>query len=183
MYDSFAKGKSVADVRRKHKNRLFDLEDHEIRITKIPARKPAAKRAAARNGRAKYDYYVVDKLTGLVHAGNEFREDAVDERKAMIEEGVPAGRVAVMTAASVRSKFGAIKWGTGRPDVRAAAKNGKGKSFRAPRGATNSKTVECDLCHGSCYPGEAYNSLANTDMPFASWRCLDERQCRADSRH
>lgn len=115
MYDSFAKGKSVADVRRNIKNRLFDLEDHEIRITKIPARKPAAKRSAARNGRAKYSFYVVDKLTGLVHAGNEFREDAVDERKAMIEEGVPAGRVAVMTAASVRSKFGQIRWGTGRP--------------------------------------------------------------------
>ena len=88
-----------------------------------PARKPAA-RKASRNGRAKYGYYVVDKLTGLVHAGNEFREDAVDERKAMIEEGVPAGRVAVMTAASVRSKFGAIKWGTGRPDVRESARNG-----------------------------------------------------------
>ena len=76
---------------------------------------PSQERTAARNGRAKYGFYVVDKITGLVHAGNEFREDAVDERKAMIEEGVPASRVAVMTAASVRSKFGAIKWGTGRP--------------------------------------------------------------------
>ena len=81
----------------------------------LPSPKKPAKRTAARNGRAKYGYYVVDKLTGLVHAGNEFREDAVDERKAMIEEGVPASRVAVMTAASVRNKFGAIKWGTGRP--------------------------------------------------------------------
>lgn len=81
----------------------------------LPSPKKPAKRTAARNGRAKYGYYVVDKLTGLVHAGNEFREDAVDERKAMIEEGVPAGRVAVMTAASVRSKFGQIRWGTGRP--------------------------------------------------------------------
>jgi hypothetical protein len=73
------------------------------------------KRTSVRNGRAKYGYYVVDKVTGLVHAGNEFREDAVDERKAMVEEGVPASRVAVMTAASVRSKFGQIRWGTGRP--------------------------------------------------------------------
>ncbi len=83
-------------------------------ISRKPAAKPAARKATP-NGRAKYGFYVVDKLTGLVHAGNEFREDAVDERKAMIEEGVPAGRVAVMTAASVRSKFGQIRWGTGRP--------------------------------------------------------------------
>ncbi len=77
-------------------------------------RRPA-KRRAVRNGRAKYAFYVVDNVTGLVHAGNEYREDAIDERKAMIDEGVPAGRVSVLAAKTVRSRFGAIKWGKGRP--------------------------------------------------------------------
>ena len=131
---------------------------------------------------AKYDYYVVDKVTGLVHAGNEFREDADDARRDMIDDGVPASRVAVMTAAGVRRKFGRITWGKGRPDVRPAASNGKAKT--TPRWATNTKTVQCDECHGTCYPGEAYDSLANVKprMPFPSWRCLDGRQCEADAR-
>lgn len=82
---------------------------------------------------AKYGYYVVDKTTGLVHAGNEFREDAADARREMIDEGVPASRATVMTATGVRRAFGRIKWGTGRPGVRSSAPNGKAKRRAAPK--------------------------------------------------
>ena len=96
-------------------------------------RRPA-KRRSTRNGRAKYAFYVVDNITGLVHAGNEFRSDAVDARREMIDEGVPKDRVSVLTAAGVRRKFGAIKWGTGRPSARTADKNGKRRAHRSRTG-------------------------------------------------
>lgn len=98
-------------------------------------RRPA-KRRSTRNGRAKYAFYVVDNITGLVHAGNEYREDAADARNEMIDEGVPKDRVSVLTAAGVRRKFGAIKWGSGRPSVRAADKNGRSRALRSRRKAT-----------------------------------------------
>jgi hypothetical protein len=141
-------------------------------------RRPA-KRRSVRNG--KYAFYVVDNVTGLVHAGNEFREDAADERKAMIDEGVPAKRVSVLAAKTVRSRFGAIKWGTGRPGVRAAEKNGK-RGMRAPRWATNSHTVSCGACKRTCYSGEAFDTLADSKMPFPEWRCLDTRACEEHAR-
>lgn len=47
-YDSWAKGSSVADVRRNTMNRLPDLTADEIRVKAIAARK-SPKRSAARN--------------------------------------------------------------------------------------------------------------------------------------
>lgn len=115
MATSKSKKKRPSSLACKRRGRALAKKRTAKAGASLAACRRPAKRKATRNGNPRYAYYVVDKITGLVHAGNEFREDAVDERKAMLEEGVPAGRVAVMTAASVRSKFGAIKWGTGRP--------------------------------------------------------------------
>jgi hypothetical protein len=54
-----------------------------------------------------YAYYVVNKDTGRVVAGNEYREDANDARE---DSPLPKSQTQVLTAAGVRRKYGKIVW-------------------------------------------------------------------------
>lgn len=55
----------------------------------------------------KYPFYVVLKDSGLIIAGNEYREDAADTR---LDLPIPADRIQVLTAVGVVRKYGKIKW-------------------------------------------------------------------------
>ena len=57
----------------------------------------------------KYPFYVVLKESGLIIAGNEYREDAVFAR---LDLGIPPDRLQVLTATGVMRKYGQIKWTT-----------------------------------------------------------------------
>jgi hypothetical protein len=57
-----------------------------------------------------YAYYVVNKETGRVVAGNEYREDANDARE---DSPLPKSQTQVLTAAGVRRKYGKIVWERG----------------------------------------------------------------------
>ncbi|GAF71730.1 unnamed protein product [marine sediment metagenome] len=54
-----------------------------------------------------YKYYVVDKESGRVVAGNDYREDANDARE---DSPFPKSQTQVLTAAGVRRKYGKIRW-------------------------------------------------------------------------
>jgi len=58
-----------------------------------------------------YKYYVVNKDTGRVVAGNDYREDANDARE---DSPLPKSQTQVLTAAGVRRKYGKIVWESGR---------------------------------------------------------------------
>jgi hypothetical protein len=57
-----------------------------------------------------YNYYVVDKDTGVIYAGNEYREDAVDASRDL---PVPASQVKVMHRTKVNPNAKAKFYGRG----------------------------------------------------------------------
>ena len=57
----------------------------------------------------RYPFYVVLKDSGLIIAGNEYREDANDTR---LDLGIAPDRLQVLTATGVMRKYGQIKWTT-----------------------------------------------------------------------
>ena len=92
---------------------------------------------------------------GIRFVSNLVDIEPADVRNEMIDEGVPKDRVSVLTAAGVRRKFGAIKWGTGRPSVRTSDKNGKrrrratGPEFYARRRAEVYASWKRNLAEGN----------------------------------
>ena len=58
----------------------------------------------------KYPYYVVEKTTGLVWAGADYREDAKDFQKDL---PIPPTETTVLMAKSVLSRYGRVQWAKG----------------------------------------------------------------------
>ena len=77
-------------------------------------------------------YYVVNKETGRVVAGNEYREDANDARE---DSPLPKSQTEVLTAAGVRRKYGKIVW------ERGTRRNG----FQEPRSKPDLSFSSIDL--------------------------------------
>jgi hypothetical protein len=76
----------------------------------------------------KYPFYVVLKDSGLIIAGNEYREDAADTR---LDLPIPADRLQVLTAVGVVRKYGQIKWVNPR-DEKAMMFSNPGRTKKLP---------------------------------------------------
>ena len=76
----------------------------------------------------KYPFYVVLKESGLIIAGNEYREDAADTR---LDLPIPADRLQVLTAMGVVRKYGQIKWVNPR-DEKAMMFSNPGRTKKLP---------------------------------------------------
>ena len=109
-----------------------------------------------------YAYYVVNKETGRVVAGNEYREDANDARE---DSPLPKSKTQVLTAAGVRRKHGKIVWERGNPrptrrnETRKLSEKDKRSLLRSLHQAIADLQEEYMASSPRSYPGDTVDEV------------------------